>query len=52
MGIKGLSQVIADHAPNAVRLSEMKAYFGRKVCNLNIWLQANELVNVYRTYFR
>ncbi|WKX90188.1 hypothetical protein Q1695_009212 [Nippostrongylus brasiliensis] len=31
MGIKDLSKVIADNAPNAIRLNEMKNYFGRKV---------------------
>lgn len=31
MGIKQLSQVIADNAPNAVRINEIKSYFGRKV---------------------
>ncbi|RCN44565.1 putative flap structure-specific endonuclease [Ancylostoma caninum] len=31
MGIKDLSKVIADNAPNAIKLNEMKSYFGRKV---------------------
>lgn len=31
MGIKGLSQVIADNAPSAIKVSEIKAFFGRKV---------------------
>ncbi|VDM74889.1 unnamed protein product [Strongylus vulgaris] len=31
MGIKDLSKVIADNAPNAIKLNEMKNYFGRKV---------------------
>ena len=31
MGIKELAKVIADHAEKAVRESEMKAFFGRKV---------------------
>ncbi|GMT28010.1 hypothetical protein PFISCL1PPCAC_19307, partial [Pristionchus fissidentatus] len=31
MGIKDLSKVIADHAPNAIKEMEMKGYFGRKV---------------------
>ncbi|CAI5439584.1 unnamed protein product [Caenorhabditis angaria] len=31
MGIKGLSQVIADNAPSAIKINEMKAFFGRKV---------------------
>lgn len=31
MGIKDLSKVIADNAPSAVKLNEMKNYFGRKV---------------------
>ncbi|XGW21011.1 hypothetical protein V3C99_004179 [Haemonchus contortus] len=31
MGIKDLSKVIADNAPNAIKLHEMKNYFGRKV---------------------
>lgn len=31
MGIKNLSKVIGDHAPNAVKLSEIKNYFGRVV---------------------
>lgn len=31
MGIKDLSKLIAEHAPNATKESEMKNYFGRKV---------------------
>ncbi|CAB3408030.1 unnamed protein product [Caenorhabditis bovis] len=31
MGIKGLSQVIADNAPTAIKINEIKAFFGRKV---------------------
>ncbi|KAJ1355471.1 Coronin-like protein crn1 [Parelaphostrongylus tenuis] len=31
MGIKDLSKVIADNAPNAIKQYEMKNYFGRKV---------------------
>lgn len=31
MGIKDLSKVIGDHAPNAIKQNEMKSYFGRKV---------------------
>uniref|UniRef100_A0A0K0D091 Flap endonuclease 1 n=1 Tax=Angiostrongylus cantonensis TaxID=6313 RepID=A0A0K0D091_ANGCA len=31
MGIKDLSKVIADNAPNAIKLNDMKNYFGRKV---------------------
>ncbi|KJH53540.1 XPG protein [Dictyocaulus viviparus] len=31
MGIKDLSKVIADNAPNAIKLNDMKSYFGRKV---------------------
>ncbi|EEB06605.1 FEN-1 endonuclease [Schizosaccharomyces japonicus yFS275] len=31
MGIKGLSQVIADNCPSAVRHNDIKNYFGRKV---------------------
>ncbi|KAG1685475.1 Flap endonuclease 1 [Nymphon striatum] len=31
MGILGLSKLIADHAPGAVKESEIKNYFGRKV---------------------
>ncbi|ETN84368.1 XPG protein [Necator americanus] len=31
MGIKDLSKVIADNAPNAIKSGEMKGYFGRKV---------------------
>ncbi|VDD87566.1 unnamed protein product [Enterobius vermicularis] len=31
MGIKDLSKVIGDHAPNGVKLSEIKNYFGRIV---------------------
>lgn len=34
MGIKDLSKVIADNASNAVKLNEMKSYFGRKVCSI------------------
>jgi len=31
MGIKDLSKVISDNAPSAVKLSEIKNYFGRKI---------------------
>jgi flap endonuclease-1 len=31
MGIHGLSKVIGDHAPLAMKEDEMKNYFGRKV---------------------
>ncbi|KAH3772589.1 flap endonuclease 1-like [Dreissena polymorpha] len=31
MGIKGLSQVLADHAPGCMKENEIKNYFGRKV---------------------
>lgn len=31
MGIKDLAKVIDEHAPNAIRTNEMKAYFGRKI---------------------
>ncbi|CAI4231618.1 unnamed protein product [Auanema sp. JU1783] len=31
MGIKDLSKVIGDNAPAAIKLNEMKSYFGRKV---------------------
>ncbi|WAR12859.1 FEN1-like protein [Mya arenaria] len=31
MGIKGLSQLLADHAPGCLKESEIKNYFGRKV---------------------
>ncbi|KAI5858105.1 PIN domain-like protein [Tricharina praecox] len=31
MGIKGLFQIISDNAPNAVRNSDIKQHFGRKV---------------------
>jgi flap endonuclease-1 len=31
MGIKDLSKVIGDHAPNAIRQDEIKAFFGRSV---------------------
>ncbi|GMT00345.1 hypothetical protein PENTCL1PPCAC_22519, partial [Pristionchus entomophagus] len=31
MGIKDLSKVIADHAPNAIKEMEKKGFFGRKV---------------------
>lgn len=31
MGIKDLAKVIDDHAPNAIRLNEIKSYFGRKI---------------------
>jgi flap endonuclease-1 len=30
-GIQGLSKVIGDHAPNAIKQNEIKNYFGRKV---------------------
>lgn len=31
MGIKDLAKVIDIHAPNAIRLNEIKSYFGRKI---------------------
>jgi len=31
MGIHGLSRVIGDHAPEAIKEHEMKHYFGRKI---------------------
>ncbi|KAL4235015.1 Elongation of fatty acids protein 2 [Mactra antiquata] len=31
MGIKGLSQLLADHAPGCMKENEIKNYFGRKV---------------------
>ena len=31
MGIKGLSKVLAEHAPDAMKEREMKAFFGRKI---------------------
>lgn len=31
MGIKNLAKLIADHAPNAVKETEFKALFGRKI---------------------
>uniref|UniRef100_A0A183CCC6 Flap endonuclease 1 n=1 Tax=Globodera pallida TaxID=36090 RepID=A0A183CCC6_GLOPA len=31
MGIKDLSKVIADHCPSAVKINEMKSYFGRRI---------------------
>lgn len=31
MGIKGLFPIIKDHAPDAVKESDIKAHFGRKV---------------------
>ena len=31
MGIKGLTKVIADNAPNAIKEVQFNAYFGRKV---------------------
>lgn len=31
MGIHGLAKVIADYAPNAIKESEIKNYFGRKI---------------------
>ncbi|CCE64142.1 hypothetical protein TPHA_0G03010 [Tetrapisispora phaffii CBS 4417] len=31
MGIKGLNAIISEHAPTAVRKSDIKAFFGRKV---------------------
>lgn len=31
MGIHGLSKVIADHAPKAIRENAISAFFGRKV---------------------
>lgn len=31
MGIKSLAQVIAEHAPDAIKTGEIKNQFGRKV---------------------
>lgn len=31
MGIQGLSKLIADHAPFAIKETEIKNYFGRKI---------------------
>ena len=31
MGIHGLSRVIGDHAPEAIKEHEIKNYFGRKI---------------------
>jgi hypothetical protein len=31
MGIQGLAKLIADHAPNAIKQSHIKNYFGRKI---------------------
>ncbi|XP_064467089.1 flap endonuclease 1-like [Ornithodoros turicata] len=31
MGITGLSKVIADHAPSAIKEGDIKSYFGRKI---------------------
>lgn len=31
MGIKGLSGLIAENAPNAIKSNDIKSYFGRKV---------------------
>jgi flap endonuclease-1 len=31
MGIKDLSKVIADQCTSAIKINEMKAYFGRKI---------------------
>lgn len=31
MGIKGLTKVIGDRCPNAIKSNEIKNYFGRKV---------------------
>ena len=31
MGIKGLNAIISEHVPSAVRKSDIKAFFGRKV---------------------
>ncbi|CEG68592.1 Putative Flap endonuclease-1 [Rhizopus microsporus] len=31
MGIKGLNQLISEHAPNAIKCYELKNFFGRKV---------------------
>jgi flap endonuclease-1 len=31
MGIKDLSRVLADHCPNAVKMHDLKSYFGRKI---------------------
>lgn len=33
MGILGLNKLLADVAPNAVKYSEIKNYFGRSVSN-------------------
>ena len=31
MGIKGLTKLLADHAPSSIKECEFKGYFGRKV---------------------
>lgn len=31
MGIQGLSKVIGDHAPHAIKEATIQSYFGRKV---------------------
>lgn len=31
MGIQGLTKLIADNCPNAIKSNEIKSYFGRKV---------------------
>lgn len=31
MGIQGLAKLIADHAPHAIKETEIKNYFGRKI---------------------
>lgn len=31
MGIKGLTNLISEHAPSAIKSHEIKSYFGRKV---------------------
>ena len=39
MGIKGLSQLIGDNAPGAIKENEFKNYFGRKVAvDASMWL--------------
>lgn len=46
MGIQGLSKLIADIAPFAIKETEIKNYFGRKIA-----IDASKLINFYLIEF-
>ena len=42
MGINGLSKVIGDYAPSAIKENEMKTYFGKILDSLRNWGEVAE----------